>query len=102
MFLGGASVLWIRHGHPSNVWYTLLAMLANPLLEYKEKNQLSWRQLVMQTGVSHSTLHRLATCELPELAQCTFSVSLRIRQTIGIDLYDFVEKHVAVQLVSEN
>ena len=70
-------------------------------MRYKIENGLSWRQLVELTGVPYTSLCIATKREPKDLKGMSFATHLRIKSTIGVDLYDWFESNVRVQFLTK-
>jgi hypothetical protein len=65
----------------------LITIIMNALKQYKEESGLSWRTIEDTSGISITTLIKVASYDLPTiLKQTTLGTYKTLRDTIKVDL----------------
>lgn len=60
--------------------------LTNPLLAYKNVTGMSWRDLILRTGLSSTQIQRIARMSPKEILGVSFVTHFKLLDTLGIDL----------------
>ena len=64
--------------------------MVNPLVTYKNVNNVSWNTIAKNSGISLSQINRLATWTPSKMRDSSIDTAIRLKR-LGIDCVDYAE-----------
>lgn len=64
----------------------------NPLVDFKSRTGISWREMAEKIGISVTHLQRLMSYNKTNITGIKYSTYLQIRNKIGVDLKSYIEE----------
>ena len=69
-------------------------MAKNPLIQYKEDNHLTWREIIEQSGLAERTVFDLRKKGPEDLLLCTINTAMILKDTLDIDLISYIRNNL--------
>ena len=69
-------------------------MAKNPLIQYKEDHNVTWREIIEQSGLAERTIFDLIKKGPKGLLLCTINTAMILKDTLDIDLVKFIRNNL--------